>query len=145
MVLSSHGILVEPFLRATDQRKHYVELFRTHGISHHERSHSAFHLHRWERTERSDGLQPLRFFVGNLGIFGVCNASVRDKLTNVCESFDKRGLKTHEQKVQPDIVTCLGNQLDCVGHRSSLTDVGFWPLKRALEYALSLKRLPGRT
>ena len=56
-----------------------VELFGTHGISHHERSHFACHL----------------------------------------ESFDKRGLKTHEQEVQAGSVTCLGNQLDCVGHRSS--------------------------
>ena len=61
MVVSSHGILVEPSLRANDKRKHYVELFGAHGISHHERSHSACHLHRWERAERSDGHQPLRF------------------------------------------------------------------------------------
>ena len=61
VVLSSHGILVDPFLRANDQRKHNVELFGTHGISYHERSHSACHLLRWKRTERSDGLQPLRF------------------------------------------------------------------------------------
>ena len=83
-------------------------------------------------------------FVDNLGVFGVCKASVRDKLSNACESFDKRGLKTHEQEVQSGIVTCLGNQLDCVEHRSSPTDVRFWRLKRALVYALSLKRLPGR-
>ena len=82
-------------------------------------------------------------FVDNLGVIGVCAASVRDKLSNACESFEKRGLKTHEQEVQSGIVTCLGNH-DCVGHRSSPTDVRFWRLKRALECALSLKRLPGR-
>ena len=74
----------------------------------------------------------------------VDKASVRDKLSNACESFDQRGLKTHEQEVQSGIVTCLGNQLDCVEHRSSPTDVRFSRFKRALEYAWSLKRLPGR-
>ena len=69
---------------------------------------------------------------------------MRDKQCQACESFDKRGLKTHEQEVQSGIVTCLGNQLGCVEHRSSPTDVRFWPLKRALEYALSVKRLPAR-
>ena len=82
-------------------------------------------------------------FVDNLGVFGVGKASVRDRLSHACESFDKRGLKTHEQEVQSGIVTCLGNQLDCVEHRSSPTDMRFWRLKRALEYALSVKRLPG--
>ena len=56
-------------------------------------------------------------FVDNLRVFGVGKASVRDRLCQACESFDKRGLKTHEQKVQSGIVTCLGNQLDCVEHR----------------------------
>ena len=74
-------------------------------------------------------------FVDNLGVFGVCKASVRDKLSNACESFDKRGLMTHEQEVQAAIVTRLGNQLDCVEHRSSSTNVRFRYLKRALEYA----------
>ena len=45
-------------IRANDQRKHYVELFGTHDISHHERSHSACHLHRF-------------VFVDNLGVQGV--------------------------------------------------------------------------
>ena len=58
-------------------------------------------------------------FVDNLGVFGVGKASVRDKLCQACESFDKRGLKTHEQEVQSGIVTGLGNKLDSVEHRSS--------------------------
>ena len=58
-------------------------------------------------------------FVGSLGVFGVAKGSVRDKLCQACESFDKQGLKTHEQEVQWGIVTCLGNQFDCVEHRSS--------------------------
>ena len=65
-------------------------------------------------------------FVDNLGVFGVWKASLRDKLCQACESFDKRGLKTYEQEVQSGIVTCLGDQLDCVEHRSSPTDVRFW-------------------
>ena len=52
-------------------------------------------------------------------VFGVGKASVRDLLCEACESFDKRRLKTHEQEVQSGIVTCLGNQLGCVEHRSS--------------------------
>ena len=56
----------------------------------------------------------------------------------------RQAIKTHEQEVQSGIVACLGNQLDCLEHRSSPTDVRFWRLKRALEYALSLRRLPGR-
>ena len=32
------------------------------------------------------------------------------------QAFDKRGLKTNEQEVQSGIVTCLGNQFDCVEH-----------------------------
>ena len=83
-------------------------------------------------------------FVDNLGVFGVGKASVRDRLSHACESFDKRGLKTHEQEVHSGIVICLGDQLDCVEHRSSHTNMRFWRLKRALEYALSVKRLPGR-
>ena len=83
-------------------------------------------------------------FVDTFGFFGVGKASVRDRLCQACESFDKRGLKTHEQEVQSGIVTCRGDQLDCVEHRSSPTDVRFWRLKRALEHALSVKRLPGR-
>ena len=39
-------------------------------------------------------------FVDNLQVFGVCKASVRDNLSHACESFDKQGLKTHEQEVQ---------------------------------------------
>ena len=70
-------------------------------------------------------------FVDNLGVFGVGEASVRDRLCQACESLDKRGLKTHEQEVQSGIVTRLGDQLDCVEHRSSSTDVRFWRLKRA--------------
>ena len=58
-----------------------------------------------------------------------------DRLCQACDSFDKRDLKTHEQEVQSGVVTCLGNQLDFVEHRSSPTDVRFWGLKRALEYA----------
>ena len=46
--------------------------------------------------------------------------------------------------MQSGIVTCLGNQLDCSEHRSSPTDVRFRRLKRALEHAWSLRRLPGR-
>ena len=42
--------------------------------------------------------------------------------------------------MQSGIVTCLGNQLHCSEH----ADVRFWRLKRALEYALGLRRLPGR-
>ena len=57
-------------------------------------------------------------FVDNLGVFGVSKAS--------------------------GIVTCLGNQLDCVEHRSSPTDVRFWRLKSALVHASSVMRLPGR-
>ena len=46
-------------------------------------------------------------FVDNPGVFGVCKASVRDKLSHACESF-------HEQEVQSGIVTSLCNQLDCL-------------------------------
>ena len=61
-----------------------------------------------------------RFVFVNLGSFGVCKTSVREKLTHACDSFDKRVLKAHE--VQSG-VTCLDNQLDCSEHRSSPTDV----------------------
>ena len=33
-------------------------------------------------------------FVDNLGVFGVGKASLRDRLCEACESFDKRGVKT---------------------------------------------------
>ena len=58
-------------------------------------------------------------FVDNLVVFGVVKASVRDRLCQACESFDKLSLKTHEQEVQSGTVTCLGNQRDCVEHRST--------------------------
>ena len=66
--------------RANSERKLYVKLFRTHGTSHHERSHSACHLHRWKRTERSGGLQGFRFRWQPRGF--VCKGTVREKLSN---------------------------------------------------------------
>ena len=80
-----------------------------------------------KETDRKKQRVPTIFvFVDNLGVFGVGKASVRDRLCQAIESFDKRGLKTHE--VQSGTVTCLGNQLDRVEHRSSSTDVRFWRL-----------------
>ena len=100
MVLLPHGILVKFSLCADDQRTYYVKMPGAHGISHHERPCLTCHLCSWKQTRRSH--------VDKLGVFGVCKASVRGKLTHASESFDKRGLKSQEQEVQSGIVTCPG-------------------------------------
>ena len=69
MVLSSHGILVEPFLCANDQRKHYAELFGTHGISNDRALPAIFTA----GDGQKEAMGSNHFvFVDNLGVFGVC-------------------------------------------------------------------------
>ena len=55
------------------------------------------------RRERASGSNHF-VFVDNLGVFGVGKASVNDKLSYACDSFNERGLNIHEQEVQPGIV-----------------------------------------
>ena len=129
-VFPAHGILVEPLLRTDDQREYHDGVPRVHRIPHHEPPCPACYLHRWKQAGRSLGFQSLLF---------------RRQLARL-----RRGQSFGERqtllclRLQSGIATCLGNQLDCLEHRSSSTDVRFWRLKRALEHALSLRSLLGR-
>ena len=110
----THGILVEPSLRSDDQREYHDGVPRAHGIPRHDRAMPATFI-AGNGREGATGSNHF-VFVEDSGVFGVGKASVNDNLSYACKSFNERGLDIHEQEVQSDIVTCLGNQLHCLDH-----------------------------
>ena len=83
-------------------------------------------------------------YVDNLGVLSTDSALVETALREVTLCFDSAGLLTHEHDLRSEEAFALGCWLDGAAGMTRLTLERFWKVRRGLDFALSLRRLPGR-
>ena len=70
--------------------------------------------------------------------------AVEEALRQTTDAFDRSGLTTHESQVMCENGAALGCRLDGRRRLTRATLERFWRLRRGLDRALSVKKLPGR-
>ena len=82
-------------------------------------------------------------YVDNLGIISTSSHRVATALSQTTNLFDEAGLLTHEHSVTSEKSEALGVCLDGRRLETRVSTKRYWKVRRALDFALSLRRLPG--
>ena len=84
-------------------------------------------------------------YVDNLGVLGTPAAAVDRAISALVGAFDAAGLQTHERDITTESATALGVLLDLQTLSARIIPSRLFRLSRALRWALSRRRLPGRS